>query len=164
MLRTDVGVIELPSLSHGEFEDLLRTGRIRQFAERDRCLALSDRFFDALVNLLQVHAEVLEHGGGDALPFTNQAEQNVLGTHVVVLKTDGLFSGHRQNLPDSVGKIVVHDPSGLVGRTIVGGLFGDSRDVSLCGQGRDARMWRGVRRAPQEINRGQLPDQGAPAA
>ena len=69
--------------------------------------------FDPLVDLVEIDVEIREHRGRDALALANQTEQNVLGADVVVLEANRLLARHRKNLPHSVGKVVVHDPSGL---------------------------------------------------
>src|SRR5690606_4047072 len=84
MLRADVGVAEVAGLGHRELEHLLGTARIGQLAERDGGLPLSDGLLHALVDLIEIHAEIREHGRRDALALADQAEQNVLRTDIVV--------------------------------------------------------------------------------
>ena len=46
-----------------------------------------------VADLVQVHAEGLQHAGGDPLPFADEAEQQVLGADVVVAEAPGLVDG-----------------------------------------------------------------------
>ena len=60
------------------------------------------------VNLVEIDIQVREHRGSDSLALTDEAEEDVLGAHVVVLEANRLFPGHRQHFSDPVGEIVVH--------------------------------------------------------
>jgi hypothetical protein len=86
------------------------------------------------VDLIQINAEGLQHSRGHALSFANETEQNVLRPHVVMLKADGLFSSHSEDLSDPVGKIVVHNPSGLGGLIVAARFVVARRDFTFGGQ------------------------------
>src|SRR4029079_6179654 len=48
---------------------------------------------DLVANLVQVDAEALEDTGGDALPFADQAQEQVLGADVVVAQATSFVDG-----------------------------------------------------------------------
>ena len=48
--------------------------------------------------LLEVHAEGLEHAGGDALALADEAEEQVLGADVVVVETASFVDGELDDL------------------------------------------------------------------
>src|SRR5207249_1616824 len=75
-------------------------------------LPLFHLLFDLLLNLVQLDAEVLQHGRRHSLALPNEAEENVLGTHVLVVEARGLFARHREYLAHPFREIVaVHGPS-----------------------------------------------------
>ena len=62
--------------------------------------------------------EVLQHRRGDALTLADQAEQDVLRAHVLVVETRGFLARHREDLPHPLGEVVaVHIPSDRPGWT-----------------------------------------------
>ena len=69
-------------------------------------LPLLDRLLDLLLDVFEVDVEVGEHRGGHAFALTDEAEQDVLGTDVLVVETGRLFAGHLQDLPDTISKVV----------------------------------------------------------
>ena len=74
---------------------------------------------DLLADRLQADAQRLQRPGGDTLALTDQAEQDVLGTDVVVAEHPGLFLSQDHNPPRPVGKPLEHlaapSPSGRRG-------------------------------------------------
>jgi hypothetical protein len=48
----------------------------------------------------------LKDGGSDSLTFTDEAEQNVLGTDVFVMETCSLLTSHGENLSNSLCEVV----------------------------------------------------------
>ena len=107
MLRADVGVVELARLGHGQLEHLLGARGVRKIgAGRRSRLPLLHGLLDLLLDLFEIHVEVLEDGGRDSFAFANEAEQDVLGADVLVVQTGRLFARHLQNLPDSISEIV----------------------------------------------------------
>jgi hypothetical protein len=60
------------------------------------------------VNLFEISTEVVEYGRSHSLTLADQSEKNMLSPDIIVLKADGLIPGHRENLSDSIGKVVVH--------------------------------------------------------
>ena len=75
---------------------------------------LVEQAFDLAAHLLQVGPEVLEHVGRDALPLDEQAEQKVLGAHVVVAHPPGLLEGDLDDLLDPGGGDDLLDDDPLV--------------------------------------------------
>ncbi len=107
MLGADVAVIELARFAHRELEHLLRARGIREIgAGRWRGFPLLDRLLDLLLNLVELDAEVLQHGRGDALALADEAEQDVLGAHVFVVEACGFLARHRENLPHPLSEVV----------------------------------------------------------
>jgi hypothetical protein len=66
-------VVELARLGHRELENLLGSGGIGKLAQRDRRLPLLDGFFDPLVHLIEIRAQVGEHGRGDTFTFRTRS-------------------------------------------------------------------------------------------
>ena len=75
---------------------------------------LVEQALDLAAHLLQVGAEVLEHVGRDALALDEQAEQEVLGAHVVVAHPPGLLEGDLDDLLDPGGGNDLLDDDPLV--------------------------------------------------
>ena len=67
---------------------------------------LLHRLLDLLLNLVELDAQVLQDGRGDALALADQAEQDVLGAHVFVVETRGFLARHREDLPHPLGEVV----------------------------------------------------------
>ncbi len=55
--------------------------------------ALRQDVDDLVADLVQVHAQALEHAGGDALALADETQQEMLGTDVVVAQAAGLVDG-----------------------------------------------------------------------
>src|SRR5437867_9896635 len=107
MLCPDIAVIQLSRLAHGELEYLLRTrgiGKIRP--GRTGRFYLLDGFFDLLLNLVQLDAQILQNGGRHALTLSDESEQDMLGPHVLVVEACCLLSRHREDLPHPLGEVV----------------------------------------------------------
>ena len=83
MLGSDVIVIELARFFEGELDDALRARREDHLLLHGLPAAADDRF-DFLAHLREVDAERLEDFGREALALGDDAEQNVLGSDVVV--------------------------------------------------------------------------------
>ncbi len=90
MFGADVVVVELAGFFEREFDDALGARR-EDHLLLDGLPAAADDRFDFLANLRQVDAERLQHFGGEALAFGDDAEQNVLGSDVVVTEPLRLF-------------------------------------------------------------------------
>ena len=75
--------------------------------------ALLHRLLDLLLDLVQLDGEVLKHRGGDALTLADEAEQDVLRAHVLVVESRGFLARHGEDLPHPLGKVVaVHQSLG----------------------------------------------------
>ena len=71
-------------------------------------LALPDDLLHLLADTLQRDAEGLEGLGGDALTLVDQAQEDVLGTDVVVVEHPGLFLGQDDHAAGPVGEPFEH--------------------------------------------------------
>src|SRR6266566_2718122 len=99
MLGAYIPVAEIPSFAHRELEDLLGAGSIRQVGTSRGCgFPLLDRLFDLLLDLVEIHAEILEHRRGDTLALADKPEQYVLSAHVFVMEPCRLLTRHGENL------------------------------------------------------------------
>ncbi len=59
---------------------------------------LADDLQNLLPDLLQIHAEALEHACGDTLALANESKKQVLGSDVVVVETPGLVDRQLDDL------------------------------------------------------------------
>ena len=107
MLRADVAVAELQGFTQAEFQHLLGVRSERNVAV-GRGVALADHFDDLLAGGLKLHALGSERLGGHAFTFANQAEQQVFGADVVVLKGPCLFLRQHNHAPCTVCKPFEH--------------------------------------------------------
>src|SRR5690606_38431810 len=102
-----VAVSELSRLTHRERENLLCTRRIRQIRARGGArLALLHRVLDLLFVLVEVYAEILKDGRGHALTLPDEAEQDVLCAHVLVMEPSRFLARHCKDLSDPLREIV----------------------------------------------------------
>ena len=107
MFRADVAVAELQGFTQAEFQHLLGVRSERNVAV-GRGVALADHFDDLLAGGLKLHALGSERLGGHAFTFANQAEQQVFGADVVVLKGPCLFLRQHNHAPCTVCKPFEH--------------------------------------------------------
>ena len=151
VLGADVAVVELARLDHGQLEDLLGARGVRQVGTGGRGgFPALDRLLDLLLDVLEIDVEVLQDAGGDALALANQAEEDVLRPHVLVVQAGRFFAGHLQDLPDAVGEIVAVHRVTLLAVLRLAAAPARNRRVG----------WRATgRRAPRRA-----PTPGAPAA
>ena len=105
VLGPDVVVAEAPRLVDGQLDDPLRAGRQPDLTD-DRAVAASDDELDGGADLGQLDVHVLEHARRDALALADEAEEEVLGTDVVVVEALRLVLGEGQHLPRSIGELV----------------------------------------------------------
>ena len=108
VLGADVVVVEVAGLFHRVLDDLLGPRRLRQLAHRDHVGPALDELLDLEADLAQIDVEVLEHVGGDAAAFLDQAQQDVLGADVFVVEALGLLVGQLHHLAGPVGESFVH--------------------------------------------------------
>ena len=105
VLGADVVVAEAARLVDGQLDDALRARREPDLTD-DRPVAAPDDELDGGADLGQLDVHVLEHARGDALALADEAEQQVLGTDVVVVEALRLVLGEGQHLPRSIGELV----------------------------------------------------------
>ena len=107
MLGADVAVAQLQGFTQRELQHLLGVRGKGDVPVRRR-VALADHLFDLLAGGIQLHALRGERLGGHALTFADQAEQQVFGADVVVLKGPRLFLRQHDHAPCTVGKPFEH--------------------------------------------------------
>ena len=108
VLGADVVVVQVAGLFHRVFDDLLGPRRLRQLAHRDHVRPALDELLDFEADLPQIDVEILEHVGGDAAAFFDQAQQHMLGADVFVVEALRLLVGELHHFPGPVGKSFVH--------------------------------------------------------
>src|SRR6516162_6175206 len=107
VLCADVIVIKLQRLAQRELEHLL--GARGEGDVPRRCLlALADDLLDLLPHRFQADPERLQGLGRDAFALVDQAEQDVLGADVVVVKHPGFLLRQDHNPPRPVGEPLEH--------------------------------------------------------
>ncbi len=74
VLGADVVVVQVAGLFHRVFDDLLGARGLRQLAHRDHVGSALDELLDLEANLAKIDVEVLEHVGGDAAAFFDEAQ------------------------------------------------------------------------------------------
>ena len=108
VLGADVVVVQVAGLFHRILDDLLGPRRLRQLAHRDHVGSALDELLDFEADLAQIDVEVLQHVGGHAAAFLDQAQQHVLGADVFVVEPLGLLVGQLHDLAGAIGKSFVH--------------------------------------------------------
>ena len=107
VFSANVAVVQFARLAHGELEHFLCARGIGKIgAGRLTGFPLLHRLLDFLLDVVQLDAEVLEHRRCDAFALADQAEQDVLGPHVLVVETRGFLASHRENFPHPLGEVV----------------------------------------------------------
>ena len=74
MLRANVVIVQAARLVHRQFDNLLRSRRQSRITD-DQAIAPANNELDRRAHLRQLHAEVGEHPGGDAVALTHEAEE-----------------------------------------------------------------------------------------
>jgi hypothetical protein len=105
VLGADVVVAEATSLVDGELDDALRPRRQADLAH-DRAIAAADDELDGGPDLGQLDVHVLEDARRDPLALADEAEQEMLGTDVVVVEPLRFVLRERQDLAGTVGELV----------------------------------------------------------
>jgi hypothetical protein len=103
---SSAGVLLLPARRDAPGPWVRRLRRLLRFLRRLFLLVLDARaqeVQDLLADFLELEAEVHEHLRGDAVVLAQQAEQEVLGAHVVVVEVASLFDGVLDDLLGSRG-------------------------------------------------------------
>jgi hypothetical protein len=97
VLGTDVAVAELARLVYGELDDLLGTRREGDLTRRCGRVSATDDELDGRSHLRELNSERVKDTRSNALALTNQTEEEVLRSDVVVVETDGLVLGKRED-------------------------------------------------------------------
>ena len=98
MFGADVGVVERLGFLSGEGEDLFDARGVRDGALVLSLLTSADLLLDRAAHGLEIEAHFLKDAHRDALAELDQAEQEVLGADVVVMKTVSLLSSEGEDL------------------------------------------------------------------
>ena len=107
VLGTDVIVIELARFFEGQLDDAFGARR-EDHLLLDRLAAAADDGLDFRAHLRKIDAERLEHFGRETLTLGNNAEQDVLGSDVVVAQALGLFLREDDRASCSLGERFPH--------------------------------------------------------
>ena len=102
----DVGVVEGFGFFTGESEDFFDSWGVGDIAGDFGVGAGADLFFDFHANGFKVEPHFLEDIDGDALAKFDEAEKNMFGADVVVIKAIGLLSCEGEDLLGARGEIV----------------------------------------------------------
>ena len=111
MFGTHVVVVEVSGFFHRVLDDLLRPGRLGQFAHGDHVGAALHELLDFQPDLAQIDVQVLQHVGRHPAALFDQAQQDMLGPDVFVIEPLRLLIGQLHDLPGTVRKSLVHDDS-----------------------------------------------------
>ena len=99
----DVAMVEAAGLVDGELDDFLGTRGQADLAG-DRFLAAADDELDGGAHFGELDAEVGEDAGGDTFRLAHEAQEDVLGADVIVIKPLGLFLGKREDSAGTFGE------------------------------------------------------------
>ncbi len=103
VLGADVVVAELEGFAERQFEDLLCPWSERNVSAR--CLgALTDDLDDLAPDGFEADPHAFESTGGDALPFVDETEEDVLGADVVVVEESRFFLSENDDPAGPIGK------------------------------------------------------------
>jgi hypothetical protein len=103
VLGADVVVARPAGFLEGDLDHLLHPRGRDDLLDDGAFVAAQDRL-DGGPDLVDLHAQVVQHLGGQPLAFPEQAEEQVLGADVGVVRALGLFLGQRQDLFRSLRK------------------------------------------------------------
>ena len=107
MFRADVGMAERFGFLAGEGEDLLHARGVGNVADHLGLGSGADLLFDFHADRFEVEAHLGEDVDGHTLAEFDQAEEKVLGAHIVVVEPVCLFAGEREDLLGA-GREIVH--------------------------------------------------------
>ena len=108
VFRADVVMVEVARLFDGILDDLLGPRRLRQLAHGHHVRPGLDDLLDFQPDLPQINVQVLENIGGDARPFFNQAQKDMLGPDVFVVEALGLLIGQLHYFASPIRKALIH--------------------------------------------------------
>ena len=109
VLGPHVVVPELARLLDGQLQHPLRLGGEGDLAQGQAAARRRHHALHGLADHLEVEPQVGEHVGRDALSLADEAQKEVLGPDVVVLKAPGLLASEVHDLADAFGKFVLHE-------------------------------------------------------
>lgn len=107
VLCSDVVVTQLQSFAQREFENLLGAGS-KGNVPTWRLRTLADYLNYLGTNRLEADAEAFQAAGSNAFALMNEAEEDVLGAYVVVVKQPCFFLSEYYDSPGSVGESFKH--------------------------------------------------------
>ena len=105
VLRADVVVAQAAGLVDRQLDDPLRSRRQADLAD-DRTVTPADDELDRGPDLRQLHVHVLEDAGSDTLALPDEAEEEVLGSDVVVVEPLRLVLSEGQDLARAIRELV----------------------------------------------------------
>ena len=98
MFGADVGMVERLGFFLGERQNLLHTRSVGNIARGFGFRAGAHLFFHRIAHRLQIEAHLLQHVDGHALAEVDQPQQQMLGSHIVVVEPVGFLARQRQHL------------------------------------------------------------------
>ena len=104
----NVVVVQASSFVDGVLDDFLGPGGQGQLAQGHHLRTGLHQFFDFDANLAQIDGQALEHIGAHATAFFHQAQQDVFGPDVLVVKALGLLLSKRHHFAGSVCESFKH--------------------------------------------------------
>src|SRR5688572_4607130 len=104
-------MLEAARLGDRELQHLLGARRVRHLVRGHVALTRFHPLLYPTAELLKIHVQVRENRRRHPLALPYQAQEDVLGAHVVVTQARGLLASHGENLAYSVGEVAVHRPS-----------------------------------------------------
>ncbi len=103
----DVVVVQISRFLHGVFDDLFGARSLRQAPHGHQIGAATDQFLDFEPDFAQIDIQIFEHVRGNAAPFLDKAEQNMLGSDIFMIESLSFLVGQLHHLPCAVGKSFV---------------------------------------------------------
>jgi hypothetical protein len=92
MLGTDVVMVKPPCLVHSEFDNPLRPGG-KPDLTANAFFTSPNNILYSTAHLVQFHAKASKHLGSYTLSLTNQTEQYMLGSDIVMIETLSFLLG-----------------------------------------------------------------------
>ena len=108
MLGPHIVVIQRPSLFDGVLNHLLGSRRLWKLAHRYHIRAALDEFFHFKPQLLDIHVQVFKNRCPDAAAFLDQAEKDMFGPDIFMIKSLSLLIGQRHDFPCAICKALKH--------------------------------------------------------
>ena len=124
----DVGMVEVFGFFAGQRQHLLHAWGVGDIADHFLVGTGADLFFDFHAYGLQIEAKFLEDIDGDPLAQFNQAQQEVLGAHKIMIEAVGFLARQGQHLLRA-GREIIH---GFVAHTLKCNYFSGLSTPVLC--------------------------------